>query len=327
MKRQTWSFFLVLSAAVPAIAGSNPAGQDLLTRAAQQANLFNPEVSPFQLDVDFVIQKQAPIEGHLIWKWQANDRWWRSIGVGDFRQIDIRNGDKLFTSRNLPYTHTPLRILELLQLLQFGGPEGMQARKQKDRTENGVALTCLNAQSDTSQDKSHWICVNPSSYEILSSEWKDSPDGLQKEEYSNYFKFRAHRYPRQLQLFLDGNKTITAHVVNLATAPVEDTLLVPPQGSIERRQCAGMRRAVPIKTPDPAYPTSAKDQHVVGNTTVSITVLPNGSVGSVRLLGSSDQSLDEATMKTLQGWKFKPAMCGTEPIESDLEVKVSFKLF
>jgi TonB family protein len=316
---------ILFGAVCSAAAGGDDATQDLLTRAEQQADLFSEEAGPFQLDVNFVMQTQPPIEGQLSLKWQGHDRWWRSIVAGDFRQIDVRNGEKLFTSRN--YSSTPLRILELLELLQFAHPDDTSATKQSQRSENGVQLTCIKVRNPRVGDDSKDICVNPSSYEISSNEWKDSPDVRRREEFADYFEFRAHRYPRELQLLVNGNKSITAHVNKLVTAPLEDALLTPPKDAIERRQCPGMRHAVPIKTPDPAYPTSAKDHHVLGDTFVSITVLTDGSVGNVQLLESSTQSLDDATLKTLRGWKFKPATCGTEPIVSDLAVKVSFRLF
>jgi outer membrane biosynthesis protein TonB len=36
--------------------------------------------------------------------------------------------------------------------------------------------------------------------------------------------------------------------------------------------------------------------------------------------------MDDATLRTLKGWKFKPAMCGADPIVSDIVVVVSFRL-
>jgi NAD-dependent SIR2 family protein deacetylase len=54
---------------------------------------------------------------------------------------------------------------------------------------------------------------------------------------------------------VNGTKVITANVDNLTTAPFDETLLVPPKGAIERRQCADMKHAVPVKTPDPVYPS------------------------------------------------------------------------
>jgi TonB family protein len=265
---------------------------------------------------------QVPAKGHLTLKWETDDRWWRRIVMGDFEQIDIRNGDKLYTSRNAPFT--PVRIKELVHLLQFAErSEGLQVKKQKQRVERGVEMTCLQVVGGIVRGEPHEVCVDPASHEILSNEWKEPPDERRREQYGEYFEFRAHRYPRKLGLFVNGINAITAHVASLTTANLDQNMLIAPRGAIERRQCADMKHAVPIRTPDPMYPKSASENRLIGDTTVSMTVLTDGSVSDIQLVGSATHSMDSATLETLKGWRFKPAMCGAEPVVSDIEVVVS----
>lgn len=67
--------------------------------------------------------------------------------MGDFEQIEIRNGERLYTSRNLDFT--PVRIRELISLLQFAeGSTGLSVKKQKPRVENGVEITCLQVEQE-----------------------------------------------------------------------------------------------------------------------------------------------------------------------------------
>jgi TonB family protein len=307
------------------LAGADPAAQQLLITAEQQANLFHHDVSPFQMDIDFLVQVQVPTQGHLTLKWEADDRWWRRVTTGDFQQTDIRNGDKLYTSRNSPFT--PVQIKELLSLLYFAEHlEGLQVKKQKQRVERGVEITCLQVGSENARGEPHELCVNSASHEILSDEWKAPPDGRRRRQYSDYFDFRGHRYPRKLEVFVNGIKAITANVGSLTSAPFDQALLVAPKGAIERRHCSDMKRPVPVKTPDPMYPKSARENRLMGDTIVSMTVLADGSVGNVQLIGSATHSMDDATLQTLKGWKFKPATCGAEPVVSDIEVVVSFRL-
>jgi TonB family protein len=305
------------------LAGTDPASQQLFMTAEQQSNLFQHDASPFELDVDFLVQLQVPTQGRLTLKWEADDRWWRRIVMGDFEQIDIRNGDRKYISRNAPFT--PVRIGELINLLQFTEhPERLQIKKQKQRVERGIEMTCF--QVKETRGEAHEVCAHSASREILSDEWKEPPDERRREQYAEYFDFRAHRYPRKLELFVNGSRVITAHVDNLTTATLDQTLLVAPRGAIERRECADMKHAVPIKTPDPMYPKSASENRLIGDTTVSMTVLADGSVSNIQLVGSAARSMDDATLETLKGWKFKPAMCGTEPVVSDIHVVVSFRL-
>ena len=244
--------------------------------------------------------------------------------MGDFEQIEVRNGDRQYTSRNLNFT--PVRIGELISLLQFAeGSEGLLAKKQKERVENGMEMVCMRVEGK-GRGKTHEVCVNSASHEILSDEWQEPPDERLREQYTDYFDFVGHRYPRKLQLIVNGSKVITANVSNLATAAFDPTILVAPNGAIERRQCKDMKHAVPLKTPDPMYPKSASQNKLMGDTTVAMTVLTDGSVTDIQLVGSAARSMDDATLQTLKSWRFKPAMCGPESVVSDIEVVVSFRL-
>jgi hypothetical protein len=117
MKKLVLATALFLCSLSRLLGATDPAAQQLLITAKQQASLFHDQASPFQIDVDFVVQMNAPTQGHLTLKWEAKDRWWRKIVMDRFEQIEIRNDDRHYTSRNIDFT--PVRIGELISLLQF----------------------------------------------------------------------------------------------------------------------------------------------------------------------------------------------------------------
>jgi TonB family protein len=318
----------MLLCSFPVVLGAtDPAAQELLVAAKQQASLFHNQGSPFQLDVDFILQISVPMHGHLTLKWAATDRWWRRIDVQGFEQIDLRNGDMLYTTRNADFT--PIRVGELVGLLQFAeGSESLVVKKQKQhRDDSGIEITCLQVGQENVKAKPHEVCVNPASQEILRDEWQEPPDERRKEEYLDYFDFAGHRYPRKLRLLVNGSVVITANIQNVAMTSFDDGLFLPPKGAIERRQCNGMKHPLPVKTPDPGYPRSASENRLMGDTTVAMTVMTDGSVSNIRLIGTATHTMDDATLQTLKGWRFKPAMCGSEPLVSDIQVVVSFRLW
>jgi TonB family protein len=325
MKKMIPTAALLLGTFPLLLASINPAAQQLLITAKQQASIFHDGASPLQLDVDFLAQMNVAAHGHLTLKWAAKDRWWRRIVMGNFEQIEVRKGDRLYTSRNMAFT--PVRIRELISLLQFAeDSEGLESKKQKQRVEDGVELTCLQVREENARGRWHEVCLNPASRDIVSDVWQEPPEERREQQYSNYFDFEGHRYPQKFHLVVNGSKVITAKVDNLMGAPFDPELLIVPEGAIERRQCAGMKHAVPVNTPDPAYPKSASRNKLMGDTTVAMTVLTDGSVTDIQLVGSSAHSMDDATSQTLKSWKFKPAMCGAEPVVSDIVVVVSFRL-
>ena len=315
----------LLFACIPVLGRTDPLSEQLLITAKQQANLYHDPASPFELDVSFTAQINVPTQGHLTLRYAAVDRWWRKVVMAGFEQIEIRNGDRLYTSRNLDFT--PMRVGQLISLLQFAQrSQGLIVKGQKQRVENSIAMTCLKVDREGEKSGTHEICVNPTTREILSDDFQGPPDERRSELYSDYFDFGVHRYPRKLELRENGIRVITATVDSLAATPFDERLLVPLKGAIERRQCADMKHATPVKTPDPLYPTSAKQNRISGDTTLAMTVLTDGSVTDIHLVGSAAHSLDNASLQTLESWRFKPAMCGTEPVVSDIQVVVSFRL-
>jgi TonB family protein len=316
---------LLLAMSCPLFAGNNTVGQQLLVAAEQQAQLFHDSSSPFRLDLSFTAQQVVPVQGHLTWTQATRDRWRREVTLSDFKQIEIRNGESFYTSRSLSFT--PFRVSEVMGLLLFAqSPENLVWKKQKQLTENGVEMACLKVKGENGRGKPQQICIDSRSHDILSVEWKEPPDESRREQFKDYFDFGGHRYPHTLELLVNGSKVITAHVESLNATTFDDALLVPPKDAIERRLCAGMKHAIPVSTPDPLYPKSASQNKLAGDTIVAMTVLIDGSVTDVQLIGRSAQSMDDTTLETLKHWRFKPAMCGTEPVISDIQVVVSFRM-
>jgi hypothetical protein len=312
----------LLSAAL-LLAASNPQAQQFLATAEQQAHIFADHGSPIQLEVDFTAQMPASTRGHLSLRWQSRNLWWSKTVLGDFQQTTVQIGERVYTAQNRP---APIRIRELTRLLHFAhAPEEVGVTSSKQHAENGVVLTCLQIEWQKVKSESHEVCVNPLSHEIVSDTWQGPPNSQNRELFSSYADFSGHRYPRKLQLQLNGTTIITATVQGLSSAPIDQKLFVPPSGSVERRQCAGIKHAVPLKTPNPPYAKFAGQKGLSDDTLVAMTVLTDGSVRDIEAIGADASPLDDVTLATLKTWKFKPAMCGAEPVVSDIQVVVSLK--
>ena len=299
----------------------------LFTDASRQTDIFVTDAAPFQLEADFKAQVQTPTEGHVSLKWEAKDRFWRRFVDAGFEQIDIKKGETAYLSRNSSFT--PIRLGEVISLLAIlGDPDTLQIKKVRNRIERGVSATCFEVRPDEGRGKqTHDICVDARSHEVLSEDWNEPPDEHRREEFSDYADFHGHRYPRKIALIVNGSRVIEVRIASLDSAPpLSDAILAPPPGAIVRRKCAGIKHAVPVKTPDPLYPKSSSENRLMGDTTVAMTVLPDGSVDDIQLIGTSTRAMDDATLQTLKSWKFKPAMCGLDPVASDITVVVSFRL-
>ena len=321
MMRLTVFLFLAFAVSLAV----NPAAEQVLTDASDLVDIRGKDAKPFQLELDFHAQNKVLQDGHLTLKWAAKDLWWQQVTMGEFRQVQVRKGDILSIRGNMPFT--PVRISELGDLLRVLSAEAKdwEVKKISHTAEAGADIDCLKVRA---RQRHAWprekeVCINRSSKEVLSDDVRND-DNRRRKEFADYQVFLAHRYPSKLTLRVDGSWVLVAKVVSLREASFDDALFVAPPGAIARRQCENMVHPVAIKQPDPAYPRSAAQNKMGGTVMVTLEVLADGSVGEVHLIESSGHEMDQVTQDTVKTWKFKPAMCGNEPVVADIQVDVTF---
>ncbi len=313
---------LLLCASAPALAQGNPDLQQLLISASQRSQLAYNPAGPYVLDVDFTAQTNIPEYGHMTLKWRDNDHWWRQADLADFHQIEVKNGEWHYMSRNARFT--ALRVDDLIELFRFAYEDArLTAKKEKHRTENGVEMNCIEVDHKAFPEGSHEICLSDGTNDILLDDFQPVRNAQRRAQFSGYFDFGTHRYPRKLELIEDSSKVITADVVNLQSVPFDEALLTPPPGAIARRECDGMKPARPVKPFNFQRPMSA-DNRLGGTVAVTLTVETDGTVSDIQFAETAGQMLDDVTLKALRSAKFTPAMCGSEPVVTDFNFRVDF---
>lgn len=297
-------------------AGDRPAAQNLLDLAAGQARLLEDSAHPFVMDVDFTAQVNAPVQGHLRLRWESKERWWSKVSLRGFEQVKFQVGERTWTVRNANFT--PTQIRDLFNLLHVATRyDKLVARKEKQRVEHGVHFDCIEAQPLESKSEHREICLDPTTHDIL-SEARDFGYGeAQRAEYGDFTDFDGHRYPRRLKFQKDGKEVVSATLTGLEEEPLDAKLLVPPAGAFERRECANEIPPHPLTTPQ------ANTGQEPGESEYELTILTDGSVGEVQIVGKSGRIDDGAVMAALRKTRFKPAMCGADPVIA--EIVVSFR--
>jgi len=308
--------------AVPGIARVDPAAQQLLDSATKPADLFEHGTKPFELLIHVSAQLSTPTEGDLLIRWKAPDQWWSKVVLGSFQQITIRNGEEEYTLRNGDITSVVIQDLFRLVPFRPNMWSPFRATKRRSKTLNGFASLCVEAVRANYKSDVHELCFDASYHTLLSDDWHNF-DKHRRQEFSNYADFKGARFPRTMQLALNGRLLIAAEVVRLQFAAFDPALLIPPEGAIARRNCPNLKTAVILKRVWPDYGLVG---HPKGEVRLSVTVLPDGSVSDARVLGSGGRVIDPPALAALKQWKFKPAMCGDEPVTSDVEVEFSFSL-
>jgi len=194
--------------------------------------------------------------------------------------------------------------------------------------ENGIQAECMEIRARHAPHgwNPKWtLCINQTTKEILSEETKGNNE-YRRTEFTDYQLFAGHSYPKQLKLLVNGSVALKVKVSSLRESAFDNATFIPPPGAIVRRQCEHMTHPVAIHAPDPLYPRSAAQNRLGGTAAVALTVLPDGSVENVQLIGSAGHEMDHVTQEIVKTWKFKPAMCGNEPVAYDIQVEVTFRL-
>ncbi len=99
------------------------------------------------------------------------------------------------------------------------------------------------------------------------------------------------------------------------------------------RDCSAFRPktgkliAVLIYKPDPEYTKQARKSGIQGAVTLALTVGTDGRPHDIKVLKPLGYGLDEKAVEAVQSWKWEPALDEGTPIESKMNVDVSFRVY
>ena len=77
------------------------------------------------------------------------------------------------------------------------------------------------------------------------------------------------------------------------------------------------------KPPVPPASWRAPQSAVVG---VDLTIDTNGNVETAEVVSSGGKDADDAVLKAVRNWTYLPAMCGSQPVQIKIRVKVTLQL-
>ena len=90
----------------------------------------------------------------------------------------------------------------------------------------------------------------------------------------------------------------------------------------------GVSTPIPIHQVKPQYTANAMRAKVQGLVTVECVVLPDGTVGNVRVIRSLDRQfgLDEEAIAAAKRWRFKPGLMNGKPVPVAISIELTFTL-
>jgi protein TonB len=83
---------------------------------------------------------------------------------------------------------------------------------------------------------------------------------------------------------------------------------------------------VPLETPTPRYPDTARIARMEGAVVLSATIAADGRVVDVEIERSVGPFLDRAAIEAVSRWRYVPARIGSTPVAVILRVTLTFRL-
>lgn len=108
-----------------------------------------------------------------------------------------------------------------------------------------------------------------------------------------------------------GLRRVPAHISEFT--PVSEPLALP--------KCGSVRPPEALLTPDPLLPAEDDDLPV----RVSFIVGSDGHVHSAFVLNGAGPGEDEAVLRAVRQWRYRPALCNGVPTDSEARVRFSIR--
>jgi TonB family protein len=328
-----WSRKLLLIGAVlttvPAMAGSKKQeeGKALMSRAKQLSDIRGDGQPAFRMKVSFKTfdKGSAATEGSYTETWASRDESRSETIVGDFRRVVVVNGSKRWTLS--PVGPAPLGTGELgfrMDLPKFS-PDFWKTDKIEDRESTSGLTRCLESQPDFLGARSA-LCFDKTAGLLTATIQpgaKADHSADQTCTYSDYQKFGEKAFPRQTRCSEDHQTIFESTLLELITeASPDPALFAPLSGSRESVNCRGIPNPPKATyTPNPFPPRPVNPPRPV---ILSLSVGTDGIPADVKVVRSIDAVFDSAALEAVRRWRFKPAGCDGQPIESQINVAINF---
>ncbi len=253
-------------------------------------------------------------------------RFRSDVEIKDYRETRIILGGRLHLWRSTPEPRTGLVTLGNLdrawRIDLPGGPKRTISKTSMAKV-GGMQAYCFEVKQ--LNPSKHRTCVDATTKLALVT----SNDAFQ-EEFFDYATIEQVRFPQKIRLSADGKVALEIRDIRLEKTQLPpETFTFPNEDpKIFRLNVLACDSAITggevMLGKQPEYPPEARARHDTG--TVFLYVVADGS-GTVKYVGietAPTLALAQASMEAVKQWKYSPAMCGTNPVFVEREVKVKF---
>jgi TonB family protein len=162
--------------------------------------------------------------------------------------------------------------------------------------------------------------------------FESSYGDVYRTSFDDPISFQGRSIARVIHVMLKNKPFLNLHLETLeALQPVNESEFAPPPGTMKAPPrkisvSAGVMQSLLLDKVDPAYPDSAKQQHVQGTVVLGAKIGVDGHVQDLRVVSSPSQDLSDAAMLAVRQWTYKPYLLNGEVVEVQTQVNVVFSL-
>lgn len=310
-------------AAVSSWAGASKKDQaKQLYEAAKAATDLRQQ--PYQLHAHLRLQMQTMVEGDLIAAWNPPDQRRIEISLPGYTEIHVLNGTQEWVTR--PAAVTPLSIIRALTILKLARGlaffASAKAKNIKDVVRAGQELTCI---TEESKAYSNEVCFDTHRHVPLTTEVRRGST-VWVTQYGDYQALGEKFLPRFMSKTENGVLGEEVRANELTAGPAPAQAFAPLPGVQPVPACAEPMHPTPTHMPDPSYTSDARNRRIQGTVVLGVIIASDGRVGEVSAVQSLDPGLDQQAINAVKTWQFKPAMCDSTPVLSEISVEMHFRL-
>lgn len=301
-------------------------GRDLISRAATTMNIF--ELPSFEMRGSVRLDNYGkPVDGSYLLLWDGPERWREEITLPGYSEVSVGGPGTVSLKRTTDFI--PLQIDELHAALGFGAgashEEGFanialrqdeKVKKVRERKIEGVKVRCV--ETVDSKDRSREICVDPAN----GSSIRGYPF-LDKDMISLAGKL----FPSYVT-YVENHKTLVeVRITELkAVDQFPQSAFAFPEGATSRPGCMNPAPSRIVKKIQPHYPDQDRQNRVEGTVGLFGVIRKDGSLNGLRVISGVTSGLNEASLAAVRQWRYEPATCNSNSIESETVITVHYHL-
>lgn len=298
----------------------------LIQRAQALSDLRTEGSPPFLLKANLRITYDdgSVTEGAYTEFWSSYSQWRKDLAFGDLHRTEITLGKENWTVGKVSAVSD--RVGDLGALFDFPLHNVWSPNKIRDKRIEGIAAVhCIRTKEETGYapelcfDKAIGTLISSTVFDVHVKERMVGVTCV----YRDYRQFGERLVPASYECIQDKKVKIEVTLVELTLRPeFARDVFTPPPDAKESSRCASRR--TPPRAVHSEEPHISKSDGVVN---IGVTVGKDGRPHALTIVRSLDASSDAEAVRAVRNWRFDPATCDGEPINSQIVVQIDMHLY